>query len=66
MQAAIGIEQVKKMDRLIAKRNENARYLTERLKNVPGIETPKSPPGANALTIIMRSAFDPRSSAQTC
>ncbi len=44
MQAAIGIEQVKKMDRLIAKRNENAHYLTERLKNVPGIETPQEPP----------------------
>ncbi len=43
MQAAIGIEQVKKMDRLIAKRNENARYLTERLKDVPGIETPQEP-----------------------
>jgi dTDP-4-amino-4,6-dideoxygalactose transaminase len=44
MQAAIGLEQVKKMDRLIARRNENARYLTGRLKDVPGIQTPQDPP----------------------
>ena len=44
MQAAIGMEQVKKMDRVIAKRSENAGYLTQRLKDVPGIETPKEPP----------------------
>ncbi len=44
MQAAIGLEQVKKMDRVIAKRSENADYLTQRLKEVPGIETPKEPP----------------------
>ena len=44
MQAAIGLEQVKKMDRVIAKRSENAGYLTQRLKDVPGIETPEAPP----------------------
>lgn len=44
MQAAIGLEQVKKMDRVIAKRNENAGYLTQRLKDVPGVETPAEPP----------------------
>jgi dTDP-4-amino-4,6-dideoxygalactose transaminase len=44
MQAAIGLEQVKKMDRLIAARTANARYLTQRLKDVPGILTPKEPP----------------------
>jgi dTDP-4-amino-4,6-dideoxygalactose transaminase len=44
MQAAIGLEQIKKMERVIAKRGENAAYLTQRLRNVPGIETPKEPP----------------------
>jgi perosamine synthetase len=44
MQAAIGLEQVKKMDRLIAKRNENANYLTRRLKHVAGLQTPPDPP----------------------
>ena len=44
MQAAIGLEQVKKMDRVIAKRNENAGDLTQRLKVIPGVETPEEPP----------------------
>lgn len=44
MQAAIGLEQVKKMERVIARRTENARYLTQRLKDVPGIQPPKEPP----------------------
>ena len=44
MQAAIGLEQVKKLDQLIATRAENARYLTERLKDAPGIRTPQDPP----------------------
>lgn len=44
MQAAIGLEQVKKMDRLIAQRTANARYLTERLRQVPGILPPQEPP----------------------
>lgn len=44
MQAAIGLQQIKKLDRLIAKRSENARYLTEQLAGIPGIETPLEPP----------------------
>ncbi len=44
MQAAIGLEQVKKMERVIVRRTENARYLTQRLKDVPGIQPPKEPP----------------------
>ncbi len=43
MQAAIGLEQMKKADRLIAARTANARYLTERLKGLPGISTPVEP-----------------------
>jgi len=43
MQAAIGLEQMKKADRLIAARTANARYLTERLKGLPGITTPVEP-----------------------
>src|SRR5581483_6532657 len=37
LQAAIGVEQMKKIDSLIARRAENADYLTSRLKHVPGI-----------------------------
>ena len=38
--AAIGIEQLKKLDKFNEKRIENAKYLTEGLKNNPKIKTP--------------------------
>ena len=44
LQAAIGLEQVKKLDRFLALRAENARYLTDALTDVPGIQTPRNPP----------------------
>ena len=43
MQAAIGLVQMNKADQLIAKRTENARYLTSKLQGVPGILPPKEP-----------------------
>jgi dTDP-4-amino-4,6-dideoxygalactose transaminase len=43
MQAAIGIQQIRRADELIAKRKANALYLTERLKDVPGIQVPNEP-----------------------
>lgn len=43
MQAAIGLEQLKRAEWLIARRTENARYLTERLAGVPGIQPPSEP-----------------------
>src|SRR4029079_4417646 len=39
----IGLEQMKKADRLIARRTANANYLTERLAGLPGIQTPAFP-----------------------
>ena len=39
--AAIGIEQLKKIDFFIEKRRKNAKYLTKKLKNIRGIITPK-------------------------
>lgn len=44
IQAAIGLEQLKKLKGFVKKRNEYARYLNENLKDVEGIETPKEPP----------------------
>jgi dTDP-4-amino-4,6-dideoxygalactose transaminase len=41
LQSAIGIEQLKKLDRLVEIRNKNARYLNDHLKNVNGISIPK-------------------------
>ena len=43
MQAAIGLEQMKKAHRLIERRTANANYLTQRLKGLPGIQTPAEP-----------------------
>ena len=44
MQAAIGTQQMKRAWAMIAKRTENAQYLTEQLQGVPGIILPASPP----------------------
>ena len=38
--AAIGIEQLKKLDKFNQKRIENAKYLSRKLKNIKGIEVP--------------------------
>jgi len=43
IQAAIGIEQLKRVDSLNRKRMENARFLTDSLSSVGGIETPLVP-----------------------
>ena len=43
MQAAIGLQQFERLDQLISSRTENAHYLTEQLKDVPGIITPQVP-----------------------
>ncbi len=44
IQAGVGIIQIKKLDALNKKRQENAEYLTQGLKTIPGIITPKVPP----------------------
>lgn len=41
IQAAMGIEQLQKLDRFNQQRIKNAQYLTQRLKNIEGIVTPK-------------------------
>ena len=43
MQAAIGIHQMNRLHSMISKRTENANYLTEKLKDVPGLLLPSSP-----------------------
>lgn len=40
LQAAIGIQQMKRADWLIARRTENANYISERLKDLPGVVVP--------------------------
>jgi dTDP-4-amino-4,6-dideoxygalactose transaminase len=41
--AAIGVEQMKKIDELNAARRDHAAYLTERLEEIPGVEPPVEP-----------------------
>lgn len=40
LQASVGIEQLKKLDNIFKKKNENAAYLTAKLKTIKGIRTP--------------------------
>ena len=44
MQAALGIQQLRKLKNFNAKRIENAQYLDKKLKDCPGISLMKSPP----------------------
>jgi perosamine synthetase len=44
MQAAIGNQQMKRVKQMIARRTENAEYLTEKLQGVPGIVLPSASP----------------------
>lgn len=43
MQAAIGLQQLKKLDMMNARRMENAQYLDENLKDIPGIQIVPGP-----------------------
>jgi dTDP-4-amino-4,6-dideoxygalactose transaminase len=44
MQAAIGIQQMKRLPDMIARRSENADYLSEKLRGVPGMVLPAGSP----------------------
>ena len=43
--AALGISQLKKLDKLIAMRRENAAYMSKRLSNISKVEPPNPPNG---------------------
>lgn len=45
MTAALGVAQIEKIDKIIRMRRENAKYLTEGLSTIEGIETPREPQG---------------------
>ena len=59
--AAIGIEQLKKLDSLNSKRKENAVYLSAKLENVPGIKCPNAMPNRehvfHQFTILVEDQF---------
>jgi dTDP-4-amino-4,6-dideoxygalactose transaminase len=50
-QAAIGLAQLKRLDEQTTVRNENAQYLTSKLKNIPGIKP------AKLYDCVTRAAF---------
>jgi dTDP-4-amino-4,6-dideoxygalactose transaminase len=45
LQAAVGVPQLARLDRIIGERQANARFLTEGLAGLPGIALPPSAPG---------------------
>ena len=45
-QAAIGIEQLKKLDRMVEARRRNAHYLTKHLREIDGVSPPSEAPWA--------------------
>jgi dTDP-4-amino-4,6-dideoxygalactose transaminase len=45
LQAAVGVPQLARLDRIIDQRQDNARFLTEGLAGLPGIALPASAPG---------------------
>lgn len=57
IQAAIGIEQLKKLPSLIEQRLENARYLAEKLASIPGISPPIVEPNAKHVYYLQPLKF---------
>jgi dTDP-4-amino-4,6-dideoxygalactose transaminase len=45
LQAAFALSQLRRLDEMTAHRQRNCEYLTRRLEQLPGIETPRVPPG---------------------
>ena len=60
IQAAVGIEQLKKVDILNQHRIDNAAYITEGLKNVPGLTLPKVRPYNKHVFHLYPIMIDPK------
>jgi dTDP-4-amino-4,6-dideoxygalactose transaminase len=60
IQAAVGIEQLKKLDELNQRRIDNAAYLTERLKDIPGLTLPKVRPYNKHVFHLYPVMIDPQ------
>jgi len=57
IQAAIGVEQLKKLSHLLTQRLENAAYLAERLGAIPGMESPLVESGSKHVYYIQPFKF---------
>src|SRR5207253_3688552 len=58
IEAAIGSEQLKKLDRLLAPRIEAADYLTESLRGLPGLTPPVVRPGVRHGYYVYAIRYD--------
>ena len=65
IEAAIGSEQLKKLDRLLKPRIEAADYLTERLRQVPGFTPPLLRPGVRHGYYVYAIRYDARKTGIT-
>jgi perosamine synthetase len=59
IQAAVGIEQLKKLDMLNQRRINNAAYLTDGLRDVPGLTCPTVLPGCKHIFHLYPVQIDP-------
>lgn len=60
MQAAIGIQQIRRLDDLVDKRTKNSLYLTEQLSGIPGIEPLQAPPWGERVYYYYVIRLDPK------
>ena len=60
IQAAVGIEQLRKLDMLNQRRIDNAAYLSESLKDIPGLNLPKVLPHNKHVFHLYPVMIDPR------
>ena len=58
MQAAIGREQLKKLDALVAQRRKNCAYLAERLRDLPGIVPAPERAGSEHVFYVQPFLYD--------
>jgi perosamine synthetase len=65
IQAAVGIEQLKKLDMLNQHRIDNAAYITEGLKNVPGLTLPTARPYNKHVFHLYPVMIDPKEFGMT-
>ena len=59
IQGAVGCAQLKKLDALNQRRIENAAYITEGLKDMPGLKLPKVAPGCKHVFHLYPVEIDP-------
>ena len=65
IQAAVGVEQLKKLDQLNQRRIENAAHITEGLRGVPGLTLPTVMPDRNHVFHLYPVQVDPEAYGMT-